>query len=59
MVHSKLSIGLKKLISKNKPNHFSNYPEPFVNDPSERVRYVKLFSMALEIDSRQDLQLSK
>ena len=59
MVHSKLSTGLKKLLSKNKPNHFSMHPEPFIKDPIERIRYVKLFNTALEIDSLQEIHLSK
>ncbi|MAJ50155.1 MAG: hypothetical protein CMB82_00870 [Flammeovirgaceae bacterium] len=59
MVQSKLSTGLKKLLSKNKPNHFSIHPEPFVKNPSERLQYVKLFKTALEINSLQEFQLIK
>ena len=59
MVPSKLSTGLKKLLSKNKPNHFSIHPEPFVKDPSERHQYLKLFKTALKINSIQEFQLIK
>ena len=59
MVRSKVSNGLKKLLSKNKADHFSIYPEPFVKDPSERLQYMKLFNRALEIDSLQELHLTK
>ena len=59
MIRSKLSNGLKKLLSKNSPNHFSIYPEPFIKDPNEGLRYVKLFNTALEIDSLQEIHLSK
>jgi|SaaInlStandDraft_1057018.scaffolds.fasta_scaffold08498_3 hypothetical protein len=59
MMRSKLSTGLKKLLSKNKSNHFSMHPEPFVKDPIEGIRYVKLFNRALEIDSLREIHLSK
>ncbi len=35
------------------------HPEPFVKDPIEGVRYVKLFNRALEIDSLREINLSK
>ena len=59
MVRNKDSKGLKKLLSKNKSDHFSIHPEPFVKDPSERLQYMKLFNRALEIDSLQELHSIK
>lgn len=35
------------------------HPEPFIKDPIERIRYLKLFNTALEIDSLQEIHLSK
>lgn len=55
MVRNKVSKGLKKLLSKNKSDHFYVHPEPFVKDPSERLQYMELFNRALEIDSLQEI----